>query len=451
MNGEHNMELNTSLNADKCSFKWAELVFFLSDMQYLDHDKISDWSRRFANVTIVAPQARPAKLDAGIKWYFYGQEEGRSSIWNKLIANAENEWIMFVEDDESIRFEEFPGKEAVHARRWIPALILNNKESSLEQYYQMRLVHTGHTELFDGADLPDCTRYIRENNIDLSEKALLIDRESSPVGHINTDVELSLLTFAPQLYLVLGQRHFNDGKYVRAAAQYRQLLKKDKLLPFDRIGAVNGLASCMAEQYKWQKALTLARESIEAEPQQCLPYLIQFKIHELNKQWSKAYEMLKSYYKRFQYSSRANFDRSIGEEETLLMLANIALKAGRKQESLDFFKKLFALKEGNVDRSFLRRVLLLSIELSNHERSVFFFKRIFDLGQLEEVDEVKEKELNDYMSMFMKKGWYEHVASVYKQLYAQKPQSREYKRRLIVALTKTNKMEKARELIAEAG
>src|SRR5699024_2253666 len=101
-------------------------------------------------------------------------------------------------------------------------------------------------------------------------------RESSPVGHINTDAELSLLTFAPQLYLVLGQRNFNDGKYVRAAAQYRQLLKKEKLLPFDRLGAVNGLASCMAEQYKWQKALTLARESIEAEPQQCLPYLIQF-------------------------------------------------------------------------------------------------------------------------------------------------------------------------------
>ena len=445
------MESYRSSNTDSRSFEWAELVFFLSDMQYLDREKIADWNQRFAKLTVAGPQQRPPKLDASINWYCYNTERLRSSVWNELIADAGNEWLMFVEDDESIRFEEFPGKEAVHAKRWIPALILNNKEQSLEQYYQMRLVHSSHAGLFDGGDLPDCTRYIRQNNIDLSEKALLIDRSSNPNDHVETDNELSLQEYAPQLYLILGRQYFDDGKYVRAAAQYRQLLKKEKLLPFDRIGAVNGLASCMAEQYKWQKALTLARESIDAEPQQCLPYLIQFKIHELNKQWSKAYEMLKNYYERFQFSSRANFDRSIGEEETVLMLANIALKAGKKQAASDLFEELFTLKRGSVDRSFLRQVLLLSIELSDHERSVYFFKQLFSKEQLQELDETKEKALNDFMSMFMKEGWYEHVADVYRELYAQQPQSQEYKRRLIVALTKTNKMERARELIAEAG
>ena len=438
-------------NADHRSFEWAELVFFLSDMEFLDREKITDWSRRFAQVTVAGPQARPAQLDAAVSWYQYDPEERQAFIWNTLITRANKEWVMFVEDDELIRFDEFPGNEAVHADRWVPSLILNNKERGLDQYYQMRLVHTGYSDLFDGGSLPDCTRYIRQNNINLSEKAMLIDRSSNPTARVDTDDELALQTFAPQLYLICGQRYFDEGKYVHAAAQYRQLLKKKKLLPFDRIGAVNGLAGCMAEQYKWQKALTLAQESIEAEPQQSLPYLIQFKIHELNKQWAKAYEMLKNYYDRFQLSSRANFDRSISEEETVLMLANIALKAGKKQEASGFFEKLFTLKKGEVDQTFLRRVLMLSIELSDHERSIYFFNRMFGEDQLQELDEGKADELNDFMTMFMQEGWYEYAASVYKKMYAFEPSNEEYKRRLIVALTKTNKMERARELIAEAG
>lgn len=432
------------------NINWVELVLFLSDMQYLEKEKAVSWSHQFARVTIAGPGERPVTLPTHIRWYSYRNGDPKSRIWNRLLQEAKAEWVLFLEDDEQVMLSDFPARESINRNCWSPALIsyFSNEKDKERRFYQIRLVPQTESPLFDGNNLPDCTRYFTEYDYELANKPLFIERSTDPLVHVDPDLELSVQAFAPKVYLVQGDRFFRQGKYVHAAAQYRRLLKKEKLLPFDRLGAVNGLTSCLAEQFKWPQAMALAQKSIEAEPLQKLPYLIQYQIFQLSKQWDEALEVLDRYYELINLPSKANFDKAIDEEETLLNLADLALKGGSKKQASEYFEKLFLMKDGDVERSFLERLLLLSIELSDYERSVFFFQRMFDDLIPDKFDEEQEQSLHDYMSMFMRKGWYDFVFNIYNQLYTFYPENNEYKRRLIVTLSKTDRLEKARKLIA---
>lgn len=430
--------------------EWIDLVVYLTDIKYLNSKKIAEWDSIFNSIRVVCPAERPAEIGEHIGWRTSNKEEQRSDIWNDLLEQSFKEWTLFVEDDEVIQFNDFPNEAEVHEKKWAPALIVHTYNEKLYQHYQMRLVCKGEVPVFDGKNLPDCTRFITQNDVELASMPIMIERKTNPVQEVNPSDELTLQSYSPQLYLVQGDQYFKEGKYVHAAAQYRQLLKKNRLLPFDRLGAVNGLASCMAEQYKWPQALALTEKSLAAEPLQSLPYLIQFKIFQLQKKWKEAYQSLNCYYERLELYSLANFDVKISEEETLINLADLALKSGLREEASKLLNELFAVKNGEVDRAFLHQLLVLSIELSDFKKSEFFFNKMFgekiDTGSME--DEVRE-ELNDYMTMFMQNEWHEFVYELYRELYNSNPQIDEYRRRLIVASVKTNRVEQAQKLVAK--
>ncbi|MTI86455.1 MAG: hypothetical protein FH748_00650 [Balneolaceae bacterium] len=428
---------------------WADLVVYLSDSKNLNVSQLTEWETIFHSVKVAGAGERPSQLPEQLSWHSYDEEATKVEVWNQLIMEAKSDWILFVEDDENIRFLDFPTIDNINENEWPPALILHDLKEKQKQYYQIRFVPKSAGKVFDGKDLADCTRYITENEIGLSNIPILLVRESNPVEHIKPSDELTLKSYAAQLYLVQGEQYFKEGKYVHAAAQYRQLLKSEKLLPFDRLAAVNGMASCMAEQYKWPKAIALAKKSLDAEPFQSIPYLIKYKIYQLQKKWDEAYKWLAKYYDRINLYSRANFDVSISMEETLVNLAKLALKAKLREEATELLNELFDLKNGEVEPEFLQQLLILSVELSDYDKSVFFFKKIFNDEIEQGLDDSQNKELNDYMTMFMQNEWYEFVYKIYSRLYNEHPEEDEYKRRLIVVSIKTNRVEQARKLAAK--
>lgn len=426
---------------------WVEGILFLSDCQYLDNDRIIDWANRFGKVTVTGPCKRPGLLSSKIHWISYDSERDRASVWNELLGRAEAPWVLFLEDDEHIRWESFPTRKALDARQWTPVLVESQASDKPRQYYQIRLAPSGTGLRFDGKQLPDATRFITGAGIQVGGEPLWLERKSDPTAHVDPEEEMSVMNSALPLYLVQGERYLQEGKYAHAAAQFRTLLKVEKLLPFDRLAAVNGLASCLAEQYKWPEALTLARKSLEAEPRQRLPYLIQYKIFQLNKQWTEAFEVLWSYRDKLKETTRANFDKFISEEDTLLNLEELAKQTGDKDRAFQCLEQFYILKDGQVEDDFAKRILVLAIELSDYEKSIFFFEHLFDEVIPARMSEEQELEISEYLSMFMQRGWYEYVAGIYTQLYNHEPANAEYKRRLIVALSKTNRLDKARQLL----
>ena len=443
MNTEQHSRVNSKY------VNWAEVVVHLTDMKFVNMKKLNRLSSIFSKVHVLAPAEGPLLNFSDITWEVYEESKTRTSLWNDYLLGSESDWVLFLEDDEEVIFLDFPEVGELSSSRWAPALITVKGEEKQKQFYQMRLVYNDRTAVFQGQNYPDCTNHIIRNDTQISNMPIQIERNSNFVELVDPQKELSVADFAPSVYLIEGQRCFKNGKYAQAASEYRQLLKKERLLPFDRLAAVNGLASCYTEQFKWDKALALTEKSLEAESLQNLPYLIEFRIHQLQQDWDKAFHALNRYHESVQLHSKATFDVKLSEEETLVNLADLSLKLGERGKAKEYLNEIYQVKNGEVEPSFLKNLLLLCIELKDKQGSIFFFKKVFESSFPYGLDPVQKNEFNDYMSMFMKNQWYEFVHEVYRTLLVAHPNEDEYKRRLIVVSVKTNRIKEARDLAAK--
>ncbi|MGB0346033.1 MAG: hypothetical protein ACPGGA_01035, partial [Balneolaceae bacterium] len=336
-----------------------------------------------------------------------------------------------------------------------PATLIHHRGSEKNyQYYQMRLINNFEGFHFDGVNIPDATRSIINQGIRISNVPIEIMASKNPNADVDIEEEMAIRNFAPQLFIENGFRLFKNGKFIHAAAQYRVIANADNVLPFDRLSALNGIATCHAEQFRWEPALIAAERSIEEETFQHLPYLIKFKVNQLNKNYVEAYQALHKYYEntfyeRIKLHSKANYDVRITIEDTLISLVDLAFKAGYIQEAQEHLEDLFNLKEGKLEKSFLKQLLVLSIELEDFEKSEFFFRELHAKKFPKNLTDQEVSLLNDYMEMFMKKGWFETVYEVYAELYYHYPQNDEFRRRLIVTLVKTGRVEQARNLASK--
>lgn len=436
------------------SAAWADVVWYLSDFSFMNTDTLATLMDTFETVTIACNKPEPEMLGDHINWYQYNEEETRSQVWNTTAHSGKNKWVLFLVDDERLRTKSLDIQIAEDQTQWPATLILFNESEKKTQYYQMRMIYAFEDFVFDGVNLPDCTRYMSEKGITISNASLEIITRSNPNSHIEIEEELAIGNYSPQLFLENGYRLYKSKKYIHAAAQYRVVSNATSVLPFDRLSALNGIASCHAEMFRWEQALKAADKSIAEEPFQNLPYLIKFKINQLNKNWQDAYDCLSKYYENTYYGSislhsKANYDVRISVEATLMDLIDLAFKAGLTQEASDHLEELFELKEGNLDASYIKKLLVLSIELSDFEKSEFFFKKLFADKFPKSLSKQDITELHDYMEMFMKKNWYESVYQVYSELYYNFPQNDEIRRRLIVTLVKTKRVEQARNLASK--
>lgn len=443
------MKTDQNSMENKKYVNWAEVVVHYTDINFVNIKKLNRLSTIFSKVHVLAPQSGTSLNTTDISWHVYDKDQTRAALWNSWLNKAETDWVLFIEDDEEIIFLDFPGENDISSNRWAPALITLNGEEKQKQYYQMRLIYNNGNTVFQGQDYPDCTAFVTSNEIEISNMPIQIERESDFINFVDPMKERSVSDFAPSVHLIEGQRCFKTGKYAQAASEYRQLLKKEKLLPFDRLAGVNGLASCFTEQYKWEKALQLTSQSMEAESLQNIPYLIQFRIYQLQGKWEKAFHALNRYHESGQLHSKASFDVILNEEDTLVNLADLAMKLGERSKAKDYLDEIFRIKNGKVEASFLRKLLLLCIELRDRERAIHYFKKVYENSFPDWVSEDQKNEFNDYMTMFMKNEWYEFVHEVYKELLLKYPAEDEYKRRLIVVSVKTNRMKEARELAAK--
>ena len=95
------------------------------------------------------------------------------------------------------------------------------------------------------------------------------------------------------------------------------------------------------------------------------------------------------------------------------------------------------------------QLLVLCIELEDFDKSEFFFKELYAKKIPKNLTEKELSFLNDYMELFMKKNWYEMPYEVYSELYYHYPENDEFRRRLIVTLVKTGRVEQARNLASK--
>jgi len=424
-------------------------VLFLTDMAYLNPGHILTWLKVFPVVHVAAPEGVSGSVPEEVVWHSYGKEEYRSEVWNRVLEMVDTPWVLFLEDNETIHLPSLPADDTLDPQNWKAALIQWRSENQLRQCYQIRLVAKSGTPLFNGKNLPDCNSYISGKGIDVDLNPVYIYRDSDPFSDLDPEDELSVARPSPQVFLALGARYFDERKYVLASAQYRRVNKSDDVLHYDRLAAINGLASCMAEQYKWAQAVEMAVMSLKLEEKQRLPYLILFRIHQLAKRWNEAHDILNQYHQLGETISAANFDKLLSEEETLVQLAETAFRAGLRKESYNHYQRLYMLRGEKVDASLLQRLLLFSIEQDDYEQSVRFFNELFTGLIPDNIDANAEEQLFEYLALFMEKGWYEFASNLYQELLEHQPGNETYMRRWLVALSKSKDIRKAQQVVGK--
>lgn len=441
--------VNSTNGEFRRDYSWMECVLHARKGSDINPDQLQVLMKEFGSVTILSTDECPETIDNSVAWIQYDREtEGMVSQWNKLLQHANKEWVLFLEAGEELRFYRLPDQKQLKQDVMVAASINQKDEKSTKTFYQIRLAHRSAKHPFEGKNLPDCTRYIVENEISLFDTPILIDGVTSLTKPMDASDEMSVRKITPAAYLLQAEELMEARKYVQAAAQFRNILKIEKLLSFDRLGAVNGLTRCYTEQYKWPKALQLAGKSLEAEPVQRIPYLIQYRIHQLNKQWAKAYESLKAYFEYLNQPGRASYDKAIDEAETLEQLGELATKAGYKHEAFRYLEEIYSVQKKGDDMPLLRKLLMTSIELGKRERAIYYFNEIFEDKLPTGLNHKFSSEMNDYMTLFMNNKWYVFAGDLYERLYTAEPENAEYRRRLIVALSKTDRLDRARKLIA---
>ena len=448
MNKTNNSTYTTNKTA------WVDVVWYLSDIAYLNYETLSKLIVNFGKITIASTDERPKNLPFNVHWHCYEKDVPRVSIWNKLLTLGANSWKLYLMDDEILRNNEIDATIQDNPKKWPATLIHHRGSEKNYQYYQIRLINNIDGFQFDGVNIPDATRCITKNGIKLTSRPIELMASRNPNSELDIELEMTIRNFAPQLFIENGFRLFKAKKYIYAAAQYRVIANSDNVLPFDRLSALNGIASCHAEQFRWENALIAAEKSIREESFQRLPYLIKFKVYQLNNNYVEAYNALHTYYEntfyeQVKFHSKASYDVRLSIEDTLASLVDLAFKAGYIQEAQEHLEELFNLKQGKLEKNYLKQLLVLSIELENLEKSEFFFKKLYANKFPKNLTDQEISLLNDYMEMFLKKNWYETVYEVYSELNYHYPQNDEYRRRLIVTLLKTGRVEQARNLASK--
>lgn len=427
--------------------RWLEIVLYLRDLEHLSEVHLNRWVNTLHTVRVVAPVPRPDSIPEAVLWYTYDAQAVATNIWNSLIHESSAPWILFLRDDEYIRINELPRYEDLCAEQWVPALIHVYTEQLLQRYYQVRLVPNMGMSVFRGKELPDATRFIREASMTQSTVTLPIHRKTPLFEHFNAEEELITPDVSSQTWLVLGERHFRDGKYAYAAGLYRRLLKSTHIVSFDRLGALNGLASCYAEMYKWKEAAELCSTSIQQDARQRLPYLILFRIAQLEKRWTDAHDILAAYLEHAKEESVANFDREITRVELLTQLADMAFRGGHHAASFGYYEDLFAVRNGEVPNEHLRLLYFFSLELDNIDKAVQYFTVAFGNKIPHAMDETTKPVMVEWLNQFVEKGWLDFPIDVYRRFFDHDPTHPEYRRHLVAVLSKNKDVEKARNLL----
>lgn len=422
-----------------------ELILYVSRPSNITERRIENFKKYFNSITIAAPFEKKLLLSDNMRWFRFTSDMPKSAVWNRLIQESESHSQLIIEEDEELSEEAYGFFRPSDQNKWAAALISVKKGETVTAYHQIRFVRDAKGDIYKGGAIPDATEYIFQNEIQLNDSPILLSRSHSP--YPKTD-SLEVHEIASRRDLIEGYARIVNKKYSEAAAYFRKVLKHEKLLPFDRLAAVNGLSTCLTEQFKWDKALKLAEQSADAEPLQYIPYLIQFRIYELKKDWDQAYSALEKYYINIDKLTRAGFDKGMSREATLDKMGDLALKIKNHRVAGEHFEELYNIKEGAVERGFLKRLFVMASDRGDFTKSKIFFEKLFSDYLPDKLSKSASAELQDCMEQFMKNSWYDYALEIYEDLVEEHPNNMEYKRRYVVLLTKLNRMDRAKKLIA---
>lgn len=435
--------LNSRVAATKPG--WLEIMLFIMPGDAVNTEDIQGWLEAGHLIHIAAPFPRTGFIPEGIKWYEYSLVNSKKDVFNRLYTSSDASWTLFLDSGEYVSPGDLPDWASLDGASYVETCIQYPDKDKTGMYYQVRLLRAGMENPFSGKNFP----FFRnpEGALPADGQLVTVYRNRSVFFNVDPDEELSEITLSPRAYLFIGKKELDNHRFVPAAALFRRVIHSDKLSHSDYLSALNGLAECLAEQHRWDQALEMTNRSVEAESDQFMPYLIQFRIYQLRKQWQNAHEALEALYRCKPERSRASFDVRHPEVELLKLLADIAFKAGLRAESFAYYETLYDRHTSTFDNNHIKLLFIFAAELSDFEKSVKYFNVMFGDFLPDRLTPHIKSEIVECLQVFVEKGWYDFPCQVYQELFEHNPQYPEMRRHLVACLSKSKNIDKARYIL----
>lgn len=410
--------------------------------------EIARWLFRFGAVRVLSDQPRPAHLPQDVRWSEFPSETTRTENWNRAVEESSHSWTLILEQGEHLHPESFDLNLPLDPGSWPLARICWRREGDVTRIYQQnRLIPGGWSAPFDGMDLPDVSRTLREHSILAGDRVLELDRETHPWQDVRSHPDRPGEEDTPSWKLAMGEYFLDEGQPVVAAGYFRTLLKRSELSMGDRLSALNGLASSYAEQHRWREALDLTDQSISQTSRQWLPHLIRYRLLDLSGEKGAARQALEMYALAMEKDSRASMDRRLSWSELVRRQIRLDVAMGDLARALDGLDRLAEQLEGEAYHEIVLRAIRVALQARDRERAGSYLNRL--KGELEKAEPSAERleELELLMEGMSDEGWYDLLLPVYESLQTQYPENELYRRRLIVALSRTGHLKRAQAMM----
>lgn len=374
----------------------------------------------------------------------YPGEGNKVGALNTAVRQVQTSFILVLESDEFAFLSKLP--ETPEPAACYAALVDVAGREVPQRNYQLRLFPrpVQHDPLFDGFAIPDLSRTFHSRQWTLSDTLIPIHKRQPLFSMARMEAAGEEATINP---FWKGVFAFEHKKYRQAEKLFHQVIRQRRLLPFDYLAALNGLAGALTEQHKLKQALEIATRSVERDRRQYAPYLTLFKIHKLMGQPGEAYRALGLYLQKACYASRANMDVSLPLSDCHFLMAETAFGEGDYEQAFRHYEWFYELNNRQVSQAVLEKLFIYAIELKNYEKSIQYFDDIFGAYIPDRLTEDMSARLLESLSLFMDNEWYDFVSGVYEELVESNPGDNQLLNGWITTLIKNKEIARAQALL----
>lgn len=374
----------------------------------------------------------------------------RVSILNMIVHKVSTPWIFYLDADEVIDWNSLLELNTELKKSYSVTIKTKQEAHSVfSQSQEIRLFPRPEESCFTGHTLPYASQMLQNENWTCEQSNLIIQKISELYSISILDNEYVLTEDKEWAFLLNAMNRAGNGRYKEAEYFFRRALKGDRLLQADRLAALNGLADALWEQHRFAEADETADLSLQLTCTQRMPYLVLYRISHYKGNSEAAYQYLSKYLKYAEVPSMAHFDVSTPVEECHNLLMQLASENGDYSKTLFHLEHLYKLNGGNLDEKWLEKLLVLSIELEQYEKSVTYFNALFCPLEPQQFTTRKRSMMYEMLSFFNEKNWHHFTCNVYEKLFHQQQQDDQLLNRWVATLTKSGEISKARQLIRE--
>lgn len=430
-------------------------VFHLLPDPEIDRSQIRDLKEEaafFQHYVVLLPANNKKRSDFGeadVTIHSLQDLSEAGKALESLISEIETDWFLLLFGAEQVASDDLKSLD-FSSTAPINSEIRTPSVSYFNSFLTTRLVHTNHSFQFERNKLPSITLESGSNHHSNSNKDetrfIRIKRNKPYFGEFD-DNTLDSTDIGP-FFEVLN--HLRNKRLKKAEQLLNTLTNKHSSSYPYKATIYNLWAFLRLEQQKFQEAEAALEKSINLVANQYTPWVMRYHYYLIMNRLDDGYQALYTYLQQLPKGTNLTLDTRLPLTDTHYQLGEAASRMGDLSRALVHYEEYYRLQGTDPSREgvdLLEKLLLFATEIGDRKRTEHYFDLMFGSLLHQGLNNQQWKEIEEYIALFMAKGWYSYASSIYEALYPNNADKPRFIRRWTATLIKNGEIERAQKLI----